>query len=289
MPYYPHAKSSQHEKNLLLRVGSHTYRLSVRTSDFSTILFLGGHTTYCIDCIVFLTNPIGRLTIAYNERCSLAYGERGSSIKQLMTALFSYLQKYYPHVTTLEFIDTSSRNCGPRCTVKLSSFHYLLYGKTWFMEHMGAVFASIEDAERFEELNSAFQARKATMSWDEFDDMYVLGVFPLPDETVKELYNAAPTWSVFFQSVRDKVGELSEPDSVEQSLCNVWTNAEHRIQVEHMALWLDYFIHSVAHIFFGSFLFHMPVPALVASFTEEPYRSGRRITMKRLYNENVIM
>lgn len=240
------------------------------------MIYLGGHTTQCIECQVLPKNPIGNLVkIAYDERCSLmGMFERGSGIKQLLAVLLSYLQKYHPHVTALAFNDMSSRECGPKQTIQLSSFYYLLYGKTWYMQNMAAVFASTTDATRFQKANAVFQARKATMSWEDFDT-YVTSLHPLPEETMKELYNSAASWTAFFQSLRDKTGAAE--------LCS------------YMSLWIDLFMSSVVRFQFASFTFLLPVPNPMipaVSFTEETYQSGgkkRRQTQRRRYNPNVIM
>ena len=298
MPPYPPAKSSQYEKNLLLRVGSHIYRLSARTSEFSTMIYLGGHTTQCIECQVFPTNPIGNLVkIAYDERCSLSgMFERGSSIKQLLAVLLSYLQKYYPYVTALSFTDASSRDCGSKHTIQLASFYYLLYGKTWYMQNMAAVFAKSADTMRFQKANTSFQARKATMTWEEFD-RYITAKHPLSEEMMKELYNNASSWSEYFQSLRDKIGaaELCEPDSAEQSLSNVWTDAEYRLQTEYMAFWIDSFMSNIVRFSFPLYSFLLPVPnptIPAVSFTDEPYQMGgkkRRQTRRYRWRATTIM
>jgi hypothetical protein len=276
MPYYPGVRPTQQEKNLLIRVGSHTYRLTAQTSSFSTMIYLGGHTTHCITCQVIPSDPTGNLVkIAYDELCSLSgIFERGSGIKQLLAVLLSYLQKYHPHVTALSFTDASSRDCGLKHRIQLASFYYLLYGKTWYMQNMAAVFASSVDAARFQQADTAFQARKATMSWEDFDAR-IAAPDPLSKEIMKELYNTSSTWFAFFQSLRDKIGTAN--------LC------------EYMAYWIDPFMTSVVRFSFPSYSFLLPVPnpsIPAVSFTDEPYQMGgkkRRQTRRYRWRATTIM
>jgi hypothetical protein len=264
MPVYPAIKSSQVEKNEVINTRMNSYLLKTRTSDSSTLLYIGGVDTYCIECQIEPTSPIGLLSkIEYDEKCSLSGRyERGTDTITIITLMLEHIQQNYPYVKQLTFDDYSYRECAPGIYIDLAYFYYALYGETWYMKKMGAYFMSEADRSAFENLHTAFQKSKETTSWALYD-RYATTEHPLPVEQMQKLYTETSTWTTFFTMVRDAVGDIGV-------LC------------AYMQPWITTFIKEHAKLRFTSYTFAMDVPNPVLStimYEISPYvKGGRRRT-----------
>ena len=235
MPRYPNKKQSQIESQYEITADSITYLLTVRESSTSTLIYFGGQNIWCLELQVFPDNPIGLLSkIEYNELCTLKGAfKRGSGILQLVGLGMSYIREQYPHVTHLEFDDASFRECDTGANIDLPFFYYALYGQTWYMMKMNA-----RPAKEFSDATAAFNAKKAMMTWEQFD-AFVNTAYPLSESEIRVIWDSSATWQEFFQALRDATDI--------QRLC-VW-----------MAQWITPFIKRVAGLDFNSIRFTIPL------------------------------
>ena len=266
MPAYPAIKSSQTEINEVIKTTANSYLLKTRTSDSSTLIYIGGIDTYCIECQIEPANPVGLLSkIEYDEKCSLTGRyERGTDITTIMTIMLEHIQSKFLYVKQLKFDDYSYRECGPGIHIDLAYFYYALFGETWYMKKMGAYFMSEADKQMFERRHSDFQKSKETMSWAQYD-RYVTTEHPLQVNRIQKIYSETTTWTSFFTILRDAVDDIG-------SMCI------------YMAPWITTFIKERAKLRFTSYTFVMDIPNKRLSTIEYsilPYaKAGYRNTRK---------
>lgn len=240
MPVYHPKKQTQDESRYEL-TNNNKYLLTIRKSPTSIMLYIGGVHFWCIECQIVPDEKIANLSkIEFNEGCSLSgHFERGKDIKTIMRLLISYIQDHYPNINSIQFNDFSYRNCTSTQTIDLATFYYLLYGKTWYMKHMGATFANDDDAFIFYESSERFQKMKSKMKWNDFDS-YITAKHPLSVSEIKSVYDSNQTWSSYFL-------ELLEKTNIE-TLCS------------YMAPWITNFVTKVGRIRFYSPEFSISVP-----------------------------
>lgn len=254
-PYYPKKQTQTETRYEISADARTTYLLTVRESPTSTMLIFGGADFWCAEFQVFPSDPIANMPkIEYDDHCTLSGRfTRGDGILQLLRLALSYIAERYPHVRQIQFDDMSYRECDERSVVDLAFFYYALYGKTWYMAKLDA---TPVDGERFTTATAQFNARKQTMSWRDFDNA-VPSAHLLPDTAMREIYDSSPTWTTFFQRVRD--------ESDIQTLCR------------YMAPWITRFIKRIAGLNFSAMPFRLPVPVSPATaFTLTQQTGGRR-------------
>jgi len=185
MPRYYPKKPTQTEIQEIIETTANKYLLTVRTSDTSTMIYLGGVNAWCINCHVLHNGTVANMPkIEYNEACSLTGRyRRGVGILALM---MTYIHDRFPNITHITFDDYSWRNCDEQQTIDLAPFYYLMYGVTWYMNKMGATFETAADASHFTDANRRFQQLKTTMTWDE-SDTEVTTAHPLTDVEMRRL------------------------------------------------------------------------------------------------------
>lgn len=269
MPKYYPKKATQSETREEIATAHNKYLLTTRVSDSSTMLYIGGATTYCLECQIFKHNPVAHLPkIEYDEKCSLTGRfERGTDIMTLLMLLQTLLQERYAHITHIAFDDYSFRECSDKLYIDLAPFFYAFYGKTWYMACMDAFVRNPVDVRRFQEQSRVFQESKRTTSWKVYDS-YVTTTHPLPEDTMIELFEASHTWIDFFNLVKQNL-EHNMP-----KLCL------------YMAPWITNFIEQFGKLKFKSIEFAMPVPnpkLPTLSYTSSPYvaSGGTRKVQRR--------
>jgi hypothetical protein len=258
MPKYFPKKSTQTESKHVLKTQKNSYLLTIRQSEWSTLLYIGGINYYCLECQVFNESAQANLSkIEYNAQCSLTGKfERGHDTIAILSLLVSYIVKNFKHITSLVFEDYSYRNCSESLDIDLAPFHYALDGKTWYMSKMDAYFLDSSDAKEFQLKNLLFQDSKASTNWIDYD-MFVTTEHPLPLDTMKLIFKEASTWSDFFQRLR--------------------TSAPIEVLCKYMAPWITNFIKTKANLNFLNYKFAMNVPNPKLpniEFTIENYASG---------------
>ena len=193
------------------------------------MIYIGGIDYYCLECQIFLNNPIANLPkIEYDGRCSLiGRFERGTDTRAILALLFSYLQKNYPFVNQITFEDYSSRTCADQREIDLAAFHYVFDLKTWYMTHMNARFAEPSEQIVFNKKTSEFQESKKATSWAKYDS-FVTMRHPLPEKEMQEMFQASKTWTEFFNAMKSRV-EMGD-------LCT------------YMAPWISTFVRSFANL-----------------------------------------
>jgi len=266
MPLYYTKKTTQTETREELSTASNTFLLTRRSSDWSVMLYIGGLTTYCIECQVQYDSPTANLVkIDYNETCSLSVRfKRGEDTVRILELLLSYIQNTFKHVRQLQFDDYSSRECDERRRIDLAPFYYVFNEKTWYMNTMGAKFADKEDADTFLQATKEFQKKKPTTTWMEYD-RYVTTAHPLPEEEMKTLFEEHTTWTSFFNALKSRV-DIAE-------LC------------KYMEPWIQRFVKEKSGLQFSTMRFVMDVPnptLRTVLYTSKPYvKNGGRFTVKQ--------
>lgn len=237
------------------------FLLTVRTSDYSTMIYIGGLDSWCISAQVIHSDSIASL--CHDEGCSLSGRYRRDIGTQHIVALaLSYIHDNFPHVTHITFDDSSKRSCGDLQSIDVPSFYYVFYGATWYMVKMGATFLNASDEELFTRQSQRFQELKR--SWEEFDS-HVTTEHPLPLETMKQLFNESSTWEVFFNQLKERV-----------DIGDLWF---------YMAPWIDAFVKKLTDLHFHSMKMVMPVPnpklENVAYTTKVFFQNGGKYTRKQ--------
>lgn len=266
MPRYYPKKSSQTESLHVLQTQKNSYLLTIRESEWSTLLYIGGTNYYCLECQIFKDNPLANLAkIEYNASCSLTGKfERGHDVFVILSLVMTYIKENYKHITTLLFDDYSYRNCSSSLEIDLAPFHYAIDGKTWYMSKLNAYF--IEKSEELEFLakDTQFQASKSTTSWEKYDSL-VTTPHPLPIDNMITIYSESETWKDFFSRIRQTMPI--------ETLCT------------YMAPWITNFIKNQAKINFTSYKFAIDVPnpkLQPVEYTILPYSVGGKHTRKNI-------
>ena len=239
MPQYYRKKESQEERREEIQTSVNKYLLTVRTSDYSTMIFIGGLDSWCISAQVIHAEPIASLSqIVYDEACSLSGRyKRGIDTQHVLALTLSYIHNTFPHITQIAFDDYSQRSCDERQRIDLASFYYVFYGATWYMAKMGATFQNKSDDDTFVRQTRRFQELKT--SWEDFDK-YVTTAHPLPVATMKQLFDESSTWQLFFNKLKERV-DIGD-------LCF------------YMAPWIDTFVTTMTGLCFRTMKMVMPVP-----------------------------
>ena len=266
MSRYYAKKPTQTETREELETKTNTYLLTRRSSDWSEMIYIGGTTTYCIECQILHDNPIANLSkIEYDETCSLSGTfKRGSDTVGILELLLSYIHNTFKHVHQVQFDDYSYRECDDRRRIDLAPFSYVMYEKTWYMNTMGAKFANEEDSRKFLNANKAFQEKKMNTKWEEYD-RFVTTAHPLPEEDMKKLFEEHGTWKAFFNALKSRLNIAD--------LC------------VYMEPWITQFVKEMAGLKFSNmrFVMDVPNPALrTIPYTSKPYvKNGGRYTVKQ--------
>lgn len=240
MPSYPDKKDSQVEDKFEIETSRNKYLLTRRISPSSIMLYIGGPTTYCLECQIENSSEGFLSKIAYDEFCSLTGRfERGIDTKSILSVMMAYIRENYPHVQILHFNDFSTRECASKISVDLPSFYYVLYNQTWYMKNMNAWFKNAKDKELFDLRSKQFQEKKQTMSWNDFDK-YVNVKHPFAEEEMRTMFEEAKTWTEYFTNLRNRMDDMS-------AFC------------EYLSSWITEFVNRVVGLRFSSYDFLMAV------------------------------
>ena len=215
MPPLPDKRNDMIEKRYKIQVDNHSYVLTVRSSDTSILLYIGGRYNYCLECQLFTKDSfmakfsdisIGDLPHVYHENeCKLDQPFlHGVDTTRILYLLISYISNTYPDIKGLTLIDKSYRDCDDGQSVDLAVMYYLLHGKTWYMSVVGADFLSIQDKQKFQKAEESFTSLKNTLSWDEFKQ-FITVKLPLPETELQHMYTSTQTWQDFFTTLRNKI------------------------------------------------------------------------------------
>lgn len=265
MPKYYPKKQSQIESQYELSAFKNKYLLTRRTSEYSTMIYIGGIDYYCLECQIVNNSPIANLAkIMYDNRCSLTGRfDRGTDTIAIMQLLLSYIQKMYPYVNQITFDDYSYRSCNESHQIDLAPLYYVLDMKTWYMSKMDATLYDPVEKQLFEHRTRAFQTSKSETTWETYDE-FVTSRHPLPEEDMMELFAFEHTWQDFFQALKARVGL--------PNLC------------VYMSPWITNFVKVFAKLQFHSMKFVLAVPNPVipiVEFTIKSYVKGGKYTRKR--------
>ena len=253
-----------------IKIGNKSLLMTTHESNSSIIIYIGGHDTYCIDAQILKPSSkepvtIGNLTkIRFDVNCSLEHNfVRGFDTNMILKLLLTYIHDIYPTTKAMRFSDASTQTCDNGFSVDLSEMLYLITGKTWYEKNFGAYLDGYS-LENFKTLETGFQAKKSTISWEMMKDIITTDL-PLTDDEMKQLYDSAVTWQDFFGGLSEKIG-IPE-------MCNF------------MAPWLHRFIQQYFRFNFMANTYMIPVGDYKIPYTVLEYkniRGGRRFTRKRV-------
>lgn len=215
MPPLPDKRNDMIEKRYKIQVDNHSYVLTVRSSDTSILIYIGGRYNYCLECQLFTKDSfmarfsdisIGDLPhVYYENECKLDQPFlHGVDTTRILYLLVSYIGNTYPDIKGLTLIDKSYRDCDDGQTVDLAVMYYLLHGKTWYMSVLGADFLSIQDKTQFQRAEEIFASIKQSLSWDEFKQ-FITVKLPLPESELKNMYISSQTWQEYFSNLRNRI------------------------------------------------------------------------------------
>lgn len=216
MPPLPDRRNDMKETKYKIETTENSYIITVRISQTSTLIYIGGKYTYCLECQLFNENSfmarikditLGELPhVYYQEDCALDKPFlRGDDTKRILYLLISYIQKTYPNIKGLLFTDKSYRECDDKQSVDLAIFYYLLYGKTWYMSTLYADFASIQDKQTFIKAQDSFNNLKQALPWSDFKQ-FITVKFPIDETELQKMYSITNTWQSFFTTLRNRIG-----------------------------------------------------------------------------------
>ena len=286
MPNYYPKKPSQEETRKEIETSTNRYLLTLRKSATSTMIYMGGVNTWCIECQVIHDYPIANLVkIVYDEKCSLSGKfKRGTDTKGLMALMLTYIRSNYPFVNQITFEDYSTRECDDKEQIDLACFNYLLKGKTWYMDKMGATIFTEKDQADFNKATENFNKLKRKMSWEDYDsDIHF--AHPLLPEEMKTIFHESNTWQEFFNNVLQKISKLKEspydvrlPKDITKEVVDLSD------MCRYMNPWIKNFVKKHANLDFTSIKFVMPIPNPMLPeviYTLKPFiRNGGKYTRK---------
>ena len=264
MTLYPEIKTTQVEKNEIIKTSMNSYLLKTRISDAGTLLYMGGIDKYCIECQIDPRDSVGLLsTIEYDEKCSLTGKyERGTDTLTIMTLMIEHIQAIFPHVKQLKFDDYSYRECSTGSYIDLAYFYYAIFGKTWYMKKLGAYFMADFDKLSFERFHTSFQKSKETTEWAIYD-RYVTTEHPLPLEQMQKIFSETNTWVSYFTRLRDELDDIAR-------LCI------------YMQPWITTFIKEKGRLRFTAYTYVMDIPIVRVGCAKHAVEdvNGRSIYVK---------
>jgi hypothetical protein len=268
---YPDLKNGVHTT---IVSSSKRIRLSTYDKGGSILIYIGGHTKYCIYAEVKkLSNAKfqeeGYLhKIRFDELCSLDNKFiRGADTQFILKFLLTYIIKTYPGVKKLAFNDASSRICNNGAHINLAFMQFIFTGKTWYQKHYAAYLEGRE-LESFTIYYKEYTQRKKTTDWDTLTNtIYNFSTINIPIETLQKVYNNTTTWEAFFGYIEKEI-EIGD-------FC------------VFVYPWLDTFMNKFFKHNIIGFQYMMPIKEYDINYELQPYQSGgKRFTRKRRYIES---
>lgn len=216
MATYPPMKTSLQETKYTIRSENQSYVLTVRQSQDSIFLYIGGHHTYCLECQLFTQDSsmkryfdtsIGDLShVYYNEACAInSKFKRGDDTNRILKLIISYVSQNYSYIRGLSFMDERYRDCDTGGTVDLANMYYCLHGKTWYMSKLDATFLHEKDKLAFEKAHADFTTLKTTLPWNIVNE-YITTRLPMDESKLQTLYETTSTWQEFFSAIEKEIG-----------------------------------------------------------------------------------
>lgn len=178
-------------------------KVSIYETNTAHTIFIGGHHKFCIDCLIVKGSDTAFLAHIYsNVECSLEKNFLGGhNAKMILHLLLSFLKKHFPHITSVEFNDTSNKTCDNKHIVELYEMSYIHTGKTWYENNFEARLQQSDEI-KFKKEEENFQRRKGT--WDDFKT-YLRGELPLDELIMKNMFDNSSSWQQFFSELVEQI------------------------------------------------------------------------------------
>lgn len=269
MGKYPKPKLGVIETMFVVTIGKKKMKIVFHESDFSTAIYIGGHTEYCAYCSVrkdtlqSVTScaDANLLRLEYNQTCDLdKQFQRNIDTHLIFSLMVAIIRDRFPYVRRLFFNDASYRMCDNATVVELPELYYITSGRTWYETQFGAYLEG-DDLVKFKAADEAFQRKKAQLSWETMKGGYLDTV---TDDALQQQYDSATTWQEFFRPLRDRLGAAE--------FC------------EFVAPWLHRFMSDIMDFSFFSMKYFVDIVSVIPiAYTTEPWvqSAGRRQTRCR--------
>lgn len=193
-------------------VGHKTMVITEYHKEWSTIIYIGSETIYCIDITLYKAlggryQSRGILTkIRWDGECSLYHPfEQGTDTIMIFQLAMTYVHRNYPTVTEMSFNDLSTRQCENGASVSLSAMKLFTEGKTWYESHFHAIMDRASEAP-YQAMMTYATEQKSLIPWEEFVQYTSNHSTLLRIPHIKEIYQSSKTWQEFFLYLRKQLG-----------------------------------------------------------------------------------
>ncbi len=200
-----------------IKVGSKHLKMSIYETDNLINIYIGGPKLFCIHATVnkpesiFVQRGIHKLHVGsiekiyYNQQCSLEHNFiRGVDTNMIIYLLCQYVRDKYSYVTHLQFSDASSRTCDNGTDVSLMVMTYLYSEMTWYQKNFEAIVVPDQVA-KLKEIVRKYNEQKQLYTWEAFNEIFIKGSLPIPENEMKEMYESAETWMHFFNPLMMRI------------------------------------------------------------------------------------
>jgi hypothetical protein len=200
-----------------IKVGSKHLKMSLYETENLINIYIGGPKLFCIHATVnkpksrFVELGIDKLHIGiiekiyYNQQCSLEHNFiRGVDTNMIIHLLCQYVRDKYPYVSHLKFNDASSRTCDNGTDVSLMVMTFLYSEITWYQKNFHAIVFP-DQIHKLNDIIKKYNDKKKIYSWEDFNEIFIKGPLPLPEDEMKEIYDSAKTWKDFFYPILQKL------------------------------------------------------------------------------------
>lgn len=200
-----------------IKVGSKHLKMSIYETENLINIYIGGPKLFCIHATVnkpesiFVQRGIHKLHVGsiekiyYNQQCSLEHNfVRGVDTNMIIYLLCQYVRDKYSYVTHLQFSDASSRTCDNGTDVSLMVMTYLYSEMTWYQKNFEAIVVPDQVA-KLKEIVKKYNEQKQLYTWEEFNEIFIKGSLPIPENKIKEMYDSAETWMHFFNPLMTQI------------------------------------------------------------------------------------
>ncbi len=146
--------------------------------------------------------------VKYDAMCSVNKDRdftSGFGTKHMLKTALYFAKELCPDtdIQSFRFIDTSRKDCLDGAVVDLPYFMIALYGKTYYEKYYYARLKDDRDVEKYKHALARLNLTpRETIPFDEFDKKFELNDHQA--NTLQPLYDAADSFTAFFQSIRQK-------------------------------------------------------------------------------------
>lgn len=212
-----------HRRTVNYRIGTddNEYALHLhRDSNGVVVLQLGGTRRDCLTITIYLEESI--FVKAYHKPANVAYlpyisNSDNCALEKPLTSGASliriaiyFIQKGYPFIDRLAFIDNSNLTCTDGKKISLLYFSFLKYQKTWYEKEFQAFLPNEPDAFTYKQLKEMYEDPALYQSEESFRASLVrYNVSEELQEKLCLLYSQHTNYKDFFLSVFQEFGKYT--------------------------------------------------------------------------------